>query len=142
MNFKKLAVFFIITIFLLSNCLTVFGIQIQKTNNEKTLATTDFSTKKICINLSFSEPEVEPYNNYSVVRVNETNHNQVVILNYKPGKPVLPVNLSVFNLEFDSDTSKLAELPNPPKIKIINNARGMIFFICQNSRWVIISNVK
>ncbi len=84
----------IILIFLSSSCLNVFGSYDFKS--------TDFTTKNIELKFSFSIPEVVFYNNYSVVRVNETNHNPFEFFNYNPGKPVLPVNVSIFNLKFGS----------------------------------------
>jgi len=108
MNFKKLITFLIISIFLSSSCLNVLGSQIFKTTN--------FTTTTIELKFNFSIPEVVPYNNYSVVRVNGTNHNPFEFFNYDPGKPILPVNLSMFNLKFGSKIISLDYEHSTPEI--------------------------
>ena len=101
MSSKKFVISLIVTAFVVTNCLGVLGSQLKKESNN-IFETTDFETKYIELEISFSKPEVSPHFNYYVVRVNETNHNRIVVLDRDPGKPVLPVNLSVFNLEFGS----------------------------------------
>jgi hypothetical protein len=100
---KKAIVILIIGVFLLSSGFSAFGIQI-KTKSSQYLGKTQVSyeEKHIEIELSFSDPEVIPYGTYHVVKVTETNHNRIVMFDYDPGKPVLPVNISVFKLEFGS----------------------------------------
>ncbi|MCJ7570502.1 MAG: C25 family cysteine peptidase [Candidatus Thermoplasmatota archaeon] len=115
MNFKKLITFLIISIFLSSNCLNVLGSQLQ-TEKNKIFKTTNFATTTFELKFNFSIPEVVPYNNYSVVRVNETNHNPFEYFNYDPGKPVLPVNLSMFNLKFGSKIISLDYEYSTPEI--------------------------
>lgn len=63
-----------------------------------------YEVKTLHIHQNFSDIQVIPVpnRNYSVVRVNNTNHNQIVLFNYDPGKPVLPANISVFTLPFGS----------------------------------------
>ena len=124
----KYMVIFIIVLFVLSNCLNVFGMQIaikSNNNDEKTcvLDTTNSNIKYIKQEFSFSYPEIVEYNDYCVIRVKETNHNRVVILNDDPGKPVLPVNISVFKIPFgskiidvDFEYSDPIEIPLPSKI--------------------------
>ena len=88
----------IITCLITSNCASVFGSQTYKNPTIQN----EIEDKHIEIQLSFSTPEVVQYGNYSVVRVKETNHNQIILFNYDPGKPVLPVNISIFELPFGS----------------------------------------
>jgi hypothetical protein len=91
-------------IFLLSSCIPAFGLQIKKTkSNEIYSLNSGSDVKYIEIDLSFSYPEIVKYGNYWVVRVKETNHNRYVLFSLDPGKPVLPVNISVFELVFGSE---------------------------------------
>jgi hypothetical protein len=101
MKFNRPAVFLLVAIFLITNCINVFAFQAQ-TQKSILFEKTEYNTKSIQINLSFSKPEIVPHGNYSVVRVNETNHNRIILFDYDPGKPVLPVNISVFKLPFGS----------------------------------------
>ncbi len=59
-----------------------------------------FEEKTIELNFSFSYPEIVEQYNYSVIRVNETNHNRIIMFDYETNYPVLPVNLSVFEFKF------------------------------------------
>jgi hypothetical protein len=102
MNYKRLITLIILTIFLISNCLNVFGFELQARNNNNNFKSKSIITKNIEIDISFSAPDIIPYGNYYVVRVTETNHNRIIMFDYDPGKPVLPVNISIFNLEFGS----------------------------------------
>ncbi len=90
---------------------------------QQTIATTTIELK-----FSFSIPEVVPYDNYSIVRVNGTNHNPFEFFNYDPGKPVLPVNLSLFNLEFGSKIISLDYEHSTPEI--MNLSSPLIFGRC------------
>jgi len=119
-NFKKLITLLIILIFILSNCLNVLGSQLQNEKN-KIFKTTNFATTIIELKYSFSIPEVVPYNNYSVVRVNGTNHNPFEFFNYDPGKPLLPVNISMLNLEFGSKIISLDYEHSTPEIMNISS---------------------
>ena len=81
--------------------------------------------KYIEIELTFSDPEIEKYGDYWVVKVKETNHNRYVLFDSDPGKPVLPVNISIFNLEFGSKILDLNfEYSNP---EIINLSGQLAF---------------
>jgi hypothetical protein len=101
MKIGKTVIFLLAAILILTNCINVFGFQNQ-TEINTFVEKTGYTTKAIEISINFSEPAVVPYMNYSVVRVNETNHNRVILFDYDPGKPVLPVNISVFKLPFGS----------------------------------------
>ena len=101
MIFKKIITFLMVSIFLLSSCLDIIGSQLQ-TDKNYDFKKTGFVSKNIELNFSFSIPEIIPFNNYSIVRVNGTNHNPFEFFNYNPGKPIIPVNLSMFNLKFGS----------------------------------------
>ena len=100
-TFKKGMTIGLLFIFILSSCIPAFGLQIKKTESKENYSLNSGSyIKYIEIDLSFSYPEIVKYGNYWVVRVKETNHNRIVLFDYNPGKPVIPVNISVFNLEF------------------------------------------
>lgn len=114
---KKTIIFIIIGLLIISGSLSTFGVQIK--NNFSTsyeTTKTDYNQKYIKIDLSFSDPEILQYGNYYVVRVNETNHNRFVMFDYNPGKPVLPVNISVFNLEFGSKIQDVTFEYSTPEI--------------------------
>lgn len=90
-------------IFAFSSCIPAFGLQIKNSESNEILdLTADPDIKYIEIKLSFSDPEVVKYGKYWVVRVKETNYNRYVLFDLDPGKPVLPVNISVFELIFGS----------------------------------------
>jgi hypothetical protein len=123
---KKIIVFLIIGLLLFSGVLSVFGTEIN-INSSKFQGKTNinYDEKEIDIELSFSDPEVIPYGNYSVVRVRETNHNRILMFDYDPGKPVLPVNISVFKLEFGS---KIIDIDFEYSAPEIINLTGFISF--------------
>jgi hypothetical protein len=100
-NYKKFISIMFVLIFVISSCVPAFGTQIN-TINLRNEGSTSVKLKYIEFNLSFSYPEFVRHGNYWVVRVNETNHNQYVLFDLDPGKPVLPVNISLFNLVFGS----------------------------------------
>jgi len=112
---KKCITVLLIIIFTLSSCIHAFGLQIQKSDFDERINTTS-DIKYIEIKLSFSYPEIVRHGNYFVVRVNETNHNQYVLFDLNPGKPVLPVNISNFELVFGSKILDLSYEHSPPKI--------------------------
>ncbi len=99
--YKKSASIILILFFLLSSCIPVLGSP-DKTMYDSKEESTNVNIKYIKINLSFSYPEIVKHGNYSVIRINETNHNQYVYNEKDPGRPVLPVNISIFNLMFGS----------------------------------------
>jgi len=101
--FKKGIVIGLLIIFVLSSCIPAFGLQIKKSESNEALGLSSGpDIKYIEIELSFSDPEVVKYGNYWVVRVKETNYNKYVLFDMNPGKPVLPVNISIFELVFGS----------------------------------------
>ena len=102
-TFKKGIVIGLLITFILSSCIPAFGFQIKTLESNETLGLSSaLDIKYIEIELSFSDPEIVKHGNYWVVRVNETNHNRITLFNLDPGKPVLPVNISVFELVFGS----------------------------------------
>lgn len=103
-NQKKILTIGLFMIFLFSCIIPIAesqNMQIDQNINIRT-QTLENETKYIEYKHTFSEPEIVPYRNYIVVRVKETNHNRIILFDYNPGKPVIPVNISVFNLEFGS----------------------------------------
>lgn len=123
-NFKKLITLLIILIFILSNCLNVLGSQLQ-TDKKKIFKTTNYDTTTVELKFIFSIPEIITYDNYSVVRINGTNHNPFEFFNYDPGKPLLPVNISMLNLEFGSKIISLDYEHSTPEI--MNLSSPLIF---------------
>jgi hypothetical protein len=99
--YKKYASILFILIFLISSCIPAFGLPEKSIVSSKE-GSTNAKIKYIDINLSFSYPEIVEHGNYSVVRVKETNHNQYELFESNPGRPVLPVNISIFKLMFGS----------------------------------------
>lgn len=93
---KKEIIISIVIILITTSYTSVSGIKTIKIN-EKILTASYMDEKYIEINLNFSDPEIVKHDDYWVVRVNETNHNRM-----NPGKPVLPVNISIYELNFGS----------------------------------------
>jgi len=119
---KKLVVFAIIALFVISSGISAIGIQIKKqTTNEETNAASYSELKYLEMEFSFSDPEIVAYKNYSVVRIKETNHNRFIMFDYDPGKPVLPVNISVFNLEFGTKIIDISYVNSTPIIYDLPN---------------------
>jgi len=97
LNLKRAFVLSFICILIISGVVPAFSVNIKRTE------TNNFSNiKYIEFNLSFSYPEIVEYGKYLVIRVKETNYNKYVLYSSDPGKPVLPVNISTFNLKFGS----------------------------------------
>ena len=113
--YKKYVSILFAIIFVLSSCIHAFGAQVE--NLEFNIKRTETSIiKNIEIKLSFSYPEVVKHDNYWVVRVNETNHNRYVLFDLNPGKPVLPVNISIFKLVFGSKIIDISFNHSTPQI--------------------------
>lgn len=116
-NFKKLIVVGLFIVFSISSCIPAFGTQTEKSELKRTdYLTVDSEIKYIEIEHSFSDPEIVKHGNYWVVRVNETNHNRLVLFDMDPGKPVLPVNISVFELIFGSEIINVEYEHSTPEI--------------------------
>ncbi len=121
---KKGTVILLLTFFILSSCIPSFGSQIRADSITESInelfTTASYNTKYLEIELSFSDPNITQHGNYSIVHVNETNHNRMILFDMDPGKPVLPVNLSVFELsfgtkiidvEYEHSTPEIIDLP-------------------------------
>jgi len=120
---KKAVVPLLIFILISSSYFPVLGIQTKYTNRK--ISSTLYSDEKyIEINLSFSDPEVVMYGDYWVVRVDETNHNRM-----EPGKPILPVNLSIYELVFGSKILNVEYQNSEPEII---NLSGILSFCKAN----------
>jgi hypothetical protein len=106
MKHRILIALMLSVLFTASNSVIVFGVFIntEYENNNTISDTAMYDVKTLQIHHNFSSIEVipVPYHNYSVIRVKETNHNQIILFNYDPGKPVMPANISVFTLPFGS----------------------------------------
>ena len=113
-------------LFLLISSIPTLGSQINKSKVEKNYNVFSASdVKTIEFEISFSYPEIEKYGNYWIVRVKETNHNRYVLFGLDPGKPVLPVNISIFNLEFGS---KIINIEYEHSTPIVIDLPGKIAF--------------
>lgn len=107
----------LITLFVTSNCVTVFGSQTKEFDVDGIISSTSApETKYIELEFSFSYPEMVKCGNYWIVRVNETNHNRYVLFDLNPGKPVLPVNISIFELVFGSEIINVEYNHSTPQI--------------------------
>jgi len=122
-TFKRKIIALTILILITLNYSPVFGLQIKKID-EKIFTTSYLDEKYIEINLSFSDPEVVKYGDYWVVRVNETNHNRM-----NPGKPVLPVSIFIYQLNFGSKILNVEFQNSTPEII---NLSGIISFCKAN----------
>ena len=120
-NSKKIIVIVLFIVFAISSCIPAFGTQIEKVR-ETNYSMGGSGIKYIELEHSFSYPEIVKHGNYWVVRVKETNHNRYVLFDLDPGKPVLPVNMSIFelffgseiiNLEYEHSTPIIIDLPGP-----------------------------
>ena len=120
---KRNIITMIILILLITNYAPVFGSQIKKID-EKISAASYIDEKYIEINISFSDPEVVKYSNYWVVRVNETNHNWM-----NPGKPVLPVSIFIYELNFGSKILNVEFQNSTPEVI---NLTGILSFCKAN----------
>jgi len=112
---NKTIVIGIVVLFSISSGINVIGSNLIKKTNNWGIEKSDFSDiKYLELDFSFSDPEIVAYKNYSIIRINETNHNRIVMFDLNPGKPVLPVNISVFNLEFGSKILDINYEHSPP----------------------------
>jgi len=138
-NSIKMITVSILIIFVLSNCMSAFGIKMKVMEQDKSLnLSTNSDVKYIQYELTFSYPEIVKHGNYWVVRVNETNHNRYVLFNLDPGKPVLPVNISVFELIFGS---KIINVKYENSTPIIIDLPGEIAF-CEAAYDTINTNLN
>ena len=123
-DFKyKQIIILVFIILITSSYAPVFGLQTKKIYGK--ISTASYTDEKyIEINLTFSNPEVVKYGDYWVVRVNETNHNRM-----DHGKPILPVNVSIYELIFGSKILSVEYQNSTPEII---NLSGMITFCKAN----------
>lgn len=104
----------LVILFVLSGYANAFGSQTKESDMDKNTSSTE--AKYIELDFSFSYPELVKCGNYWIVRVNETNHNRYVLFDLNPGKPVLPVNISVFELVFGSEILNVEYEHSTPQI--------------------------
>ena len=83
-------------LFIISSCIPAFGSHLKNnftlfSPGEKTHLLSESDIKYIEIDIDFSYPEIVPYDDYVIIRLKEADLNRM-----DPGKPVLPVNLSIF----------------------------------------------
>jgi len=108
-NYHKMVLMLIIPCFVFSSTGPVLGTMVLDQTEDGLLNDVLYSKEKfIELDFSFSYPTIVEQYNYSVVRVNETNHNRIVMFNYNTNYPVLPVNLSVFELPFGTKIQSIA----------------------------------
>ncbi len=113
----KTTVIFLIILLSMSSCISAFGSQLDNDSkidivlDEKSSKTTFTSIKEITLDLGFSDPEVALNGDYYIVRVNESDLNRM-----DPGKPVLPVNLTILEFPFGTLIENITyELYSPPE---------------------------
>jgi len=115
--FKKGIAVGLLIVFILSSCVPAFGLHINNTTSDEALGLASVSdVKYIELEFSFSDPEVVRVGNYWVVRVMETNHNRYTLFDWNPGKPVLPVNITVSELVFGSKILDVSYENSTPEI--------------------------
>jgi len=124
-NHSKCLAILLVMLFIISGCIPAFGSSIKNnyaefTSLEKSFSIIESDIKYIEIDLDFSYPEIEPYGDYVIIRLNEADLNRM-----DPGKPVLPVNLSIFELPFGS---KILDLEYKHSTPIIYNLTRKIAF--------------
>jgi len=115
----------LVMLFIISVCLPAFGSHIKNNSiefapGEKACLTSESDIKYIEIDLDFSYPEIVHYDDYVIIRVNETDLNRM-----DPGKPVLPVNLSFFELPLGS---KILDVEYEHSLPIVYNLTKKIAF--------------
>jgi len=121
---KSLAIGLMVLL-IVSGCIPAFGSHVKNnltefTSGEKVCLTSNSDIKYIEIDLDFSYPEIVPYGDYVIIRLNEADVNRM-----DPGKPVLPVNLSIFELPFGT---KILDVEYEHSTPIIYNLTGKIAF--------------
>jgi len=112
-------------LFVISGCIPAFGSHVKNDSTEfapgeKACLTSVSDIKYIEMDLDFSYPEIVPYGDYVIIRLNEADLNRM-----DPGKPVLPVNLSIFELPFGT---KILDVDYEHSTPIIYNLTGKIAF--------------
>ncbi len=112
---KKIKIIGLLIILSLLTSIPAYGFHSEKPIESVNLK--DISEiKNIELHLSFTYPVIEKYGNYWIVKVKETNHNRWVLFNLNPGKPVLPVNISVDQLMFGSKILDISYEHSTPEI--------------------------
>jgi len=121
--YKKLFLILLIPCFIFSNVISAIGnVSTNKVDNNILNAVEYSEEKFIELEFSFSYPQIEEQYNYSVIKINETNHNRITILDYETSYPVLPVNLSVFEFSFGSKIKSITfENSTPTFIDLSND---------------------
>lgn len=121
-GFKKIIFTLIVSCFLFSNAISAIGLIGTNQIEDNMLNVVEYSEEKyIELDFSFSYPEIDEQYNYSVIKVNETNHNRITILDYETSYPVLPVNLSVFELSFGAKIKSIAFEHSTPELINLSN---------------------
>ena len=116
-NIIKFVTLMVFSLFVTSNCIIILG---ENLSNAKVKSIENngiaYKEKSFEIEFSFSYPEIVEQYNYSVVRVNETNHNRIIMFDYETNYPVLPVNISVFRLPFGTKIKEIIYENSTPQI--------------------------
>jgi len=139
---SKCLAILLVMLFIISGCIPAFGSHVKNNSTEfapgeKVCLTSESDIKYIEIDLDFSYPEIVPYGDYVIIRLNEADlivpYGDYVIIRLNeadlnrmdPGKPVLPVNLSIFELPFGT---KILDVEYEHSTPIIYNLTGKIAF--------------
>jgi len=120
-RYQRLILMLVVPCFIFSSVISVVGI--ANINEEKNILNlVAYSEEKfIELDFSFTYPQIEEQYNYSVIKVNETNHNRITVLDYETSLPVLPVNLSVFELPFGTKIQSFTFENSTPNIINLSN---------------------
>ena len=110
---KKNLVIGLAFLFVISSCIPAFGAPADNEFFSESLTDeqTEFVIKSMTIELNFSDLEIIPYGDYYVIRVNGTDFNRM-----NPGQPVLPFNLTVFELPFCTRIVNISYQHSTPEI--------------------------
>ena len=79
-SYKKIKIIGLLVILFLLTSIPAYGFH-SKTPIESIDLKEGAETKNIELHLSFSDPVIEKYGNYWIVKVKETNHNRWVLFN-------------------------------------------------------------
>ncbi len=109
--YKKIFCVIALSMLVLSG-INVFGTNLKEKETKQMI----YSQKSIEMEFTFSYPEIYEQYNYSVIKINETNHNRIKMFDYDTNYPVLPVNLTVFKFNFGTKILNMSYKTSEPEI--------------------------
>jgi hypothetical protein len=96
---------------------------------------TNFNVKSINIDLTFSKPEIVRYRDTYVIKVEETNHNRIIMFDYDTRIPILPVNYSVYQLPFGTKILNVEYTHSNPQTILIPGELSFGFASIDNTKF-------